>query len=183
MDYFDEQVIDLLIDTLEYETEFSYEDFCAMFKVARVLNDKYYEKPDRWITKKGKHIPIFDRDIESYVKRKLAPYKESAKRFIDDTSKLLHQKYKEMKCESFATAYQYPPSIAGKKRGMPMTFDEADHGRSNPNYYFEEEAFKYNCQCCVVAHEARIRGYDVQAVGRKSRVKLINWRIILFRLG
>lgn len=63
----------------------------------------------------------------------------------------------------------YPDSIAGAERGEPMTFDEADNGRANPHYssYFAAigDEFSRNCQSCVVAHEARIRGYDVQAKG------------------
>ena len=43
-----------------------------------------------------------------------------------------------------------------------MTFTEADSGNVNPN--FEEcEGFQCNCQTCVVAFEARLRGYDIEA--------------------
>ena len=61
----------------------------------------------------------------------------------------------------------YPESIAGVYRGRPMTFDEADHGRANPNYsnILPPDLFSDNCQSCVLAHEARIRGYNVCAKG------------------
>ena len=55
-----------------------------------------------------------------------------------------------------------PDEIAGVKRGKPMTRDEANKGRPNPNYELNE-AYKSNCQSCVVSYEARLRGYDVMA--------------------
>lgn len=60
----------------------------------------------------------------------------------------------------------YPDSIAGVKRGEPMSFEQADSGRANPNFslFFQDE-FYINCQSSVIAHKARIRGYDVQAKG------------------
>ena len=52
--------------------------------------------------------------------------------------------------------------IVGVSKGAPMSFDDADGRKANPDY---EEVFarSFNCQTCVVANEARRRGYDVQA--------------------
>ena len=115
-----------------------------------------------------------------------------------------------------------PETLAGVKRGRPMTFDEANELRGNPNYRLSdspeykslqkklddaraeqdklyeamfltgqvdtneiarlegvisetrkrmselakmEASFHNNCQTCVVANEARRRGYNVQATG------------------
>jgi len=61
----------------------------------------------------------------------------------------------------------YPDELAGVKRGeRNMTWDEADHGKGNPNYrpFGGDEGYRKNCQTCVVVHEARLRGYDVQAL-------------------
>ena len=49
-----------------------------------------------------------------------------------------------------------------------MTFEEADGGKVNPNYENVKndngsENYYGNCQCCVIAYEARRRGYDVEA--------------------
>lgn len=58
--------------------------------------------------------------------------------------------------------------IAGVTRGKPMTFEQANTGRANPRYapgLQGERQYQINCQTCVVAHELRMRGYDVQAVG------------------
>lgn len=114
-----------------------------------------------------------------------------------------------------ASATNDPSTIAGVKRGMPMTHEQADEGRANPEYAKPEEfrkkmqeanqrlsdaiynrkseeekiaarkeldqsleeynkamaeakPFRNNCQSCVVAYEARLRGYDVEAIGRSK---------------
>lgn len=61
-----------------------------------------------------------------------------------------------------------PASIAGVAKGNPMTFEEADNGASNPRYDQGTYGVTHNCQTCVVAHEARMRGYDVEAKARSS---------------
>ena len=48
-------------------------------------------------------------------------------------------------------------------KGRPMTHTEADSGRVNPDY-MQRAGANTNCQSCVVAYEARLRGYDVQAL-------------------
>lgn len=53
-------------------------------------------------------------------------------------------------------------TIAGVKKGKPMTFEEADEMRANPLLYTDPD-YQINCQTCVVAHEARLRGFDVSA--------------------
>ena len=49
------------------------------------------------------------------------------------------------------------------KRGMAMSFEEANQGKVNPNYKTEKEGYKINCQRCVVAYEMRRRGFNVEA--------------------
>ena len=49
------------------------------------------------------------------------------------------------------------------KRGM--TFEEANEHRSNPKLLVSWE-YQYNCQCCVVSHELRMRGFNVEAIAR-----------------
>lgn len=53
-----------------------------------------------------------------------------------------------------------PKTIAGVTRGRPMTREEADKGKANPNF-LKGGGYRTNCQSCVVAYEARRRGYDV----------------------
>lgn len=47
-------------------------------------------------------------------------------------------------------------------KGRPMATTAAVSG-ANPNYALGAE-YQYNCQRCVIATEARMRGYDVQAL-------------------
>ena len=51
------------------------------------------------------------------------------------------------------------------KKGM--TFEEANEHRSNPNLLVSREKYQKNCQCCVVSHELRMRGFDVEAIARR----------------
>lgn len=57
----------------------------------------------------------------------------------------------------------FPDEIAGVKRGNEMTREEANGGKPNPNFK-QGHGYKTNCQSCVVAYEARLRGYNVQAL-------------------
>lgn len=83
----------------------------------------------------------------------------------------------------------------GTEKGVDMTFEEANDLRGNPNYAEEwlecdqkeathrmkkadgtqvfvrknpsyKKKFTINCQSCVVAHEMRRRGFDVEAIGK-----------------
>lgn len=56
----------------------------------------------------------------------------------------------------------YPKTILGKERGSPMTFEEADGGNVNPKFN-TNTAYEDNCQSCILAFIARLRGYDVIA--------------------
>lgn len=53
--------------------------------------------------------------------------------------------------------------IAGVKADNPMSFEEANSGNVNPNYN-KNEGYRINCQTCVPVFEARLRGYNVQAL-------------------
>ncbi len=54
-------------------------------------------------------------------------------------------------------------TLAGVVRGEPMSFERADGGRVNPGADNNPKRW-FNCQSCVVAFEARLRGYDVAAL-------------------
>lgn len=60
-----------------------------------------------------------------------------------------------------------PVKIGKFKRGKDMSFEEADSGKPNPKY----GSYKYdvNCQTCVVAMEARLRGYNLSAKAKVTR--------------
>lgn len=62
----------------------------------------------------------------------------------------------------------YPDDIAGVSRGEPMPEEKADKGHPNPNYS-KDNAYRVNCQSCVVTYEARLRGYDVETLPNPQR--------------
>lgn len=64
-----------------------------------------------------------------------------------------------------------PDAIAGVKRGEPMTREQADEGKANPNFS-KGGGYYINCQSCVVTYEARLRGYDVQTLPNTRGSKL-----------
>lgn len=58
--------------------------------------------------------------------------------------------------------------IAGVSKGKPMSFDEADNGRVNPNYGNHDVpgiSFSQNCQSCVVCYQLRKNGFNVKTKG------------------
>ena len=64
----------------------------------------------------------------------------------------------------------HPETIGGVKRtAEEMTYFEADEGKTNPNYKDDvKDGYHKNCQTCVVANEARRRGYDVIALEKND---------------
>lgn len=54
-----------------------------------------------------------------------------------------------------------PDEIGGVKRGEPMDRSAANEGHVNPDFG-KVRGSTTNCQSCVVAYEARLRGYDVK---------------------
>lgn len=63
-----------------------------------------------------------------------------------------------------------PKILAGVKKGRPMTRELANNKNANP-FFGKAEAYGVNCQSCVVAFEARLRGFDVIA---KPNYRIIN---------
>ena len=57
----------------------------------------------------------------------------------------------------------YPKKLAGVERSAPMNKEIANNGNVNPKFKLSK-GYRNNCQTCVVAYEARLRGYDVEAL-------------------
>ena len=55
-----------------------------------------------------------------------------------------------------------PATLGGVSKGNPMSVNNADDKNANPDFEKKDSA-KINCQACVIAYEARRRGYDVEA--------------------
>ena len=90
---------------------------------------------------------------------------------ISKYGKKKYKKSKEAKKENpeHTADFDYIPKtgdeIAGVMPGEPMTFEQADGKRVNPYYGNPEfEGYEKNCPVCVVAFEARVRGYNVRAL-------------------
>ena len=65
-----------------------------------------------------------------------------------------------------------PDQLVGVKRDKPMSFEKANNGAANPHFNtvitttVGDNVFNpyhVNCQTCVLTHEMRLRGYDVEA--------------------
>nr|DAG43207.1 MAG TPA: Minor capsid component [Caudoviricetes sp.] len=93
-----------------------------------------------WITVKGNHIPIKDGQTKE----------QAVKEFLE-------KKGKQSKTNN-------SKPIAGIKKGKPMFFKQANGGKVNPKYTGKRDGYSGNCQTCVAVFEARLRGYDMQAI-------------------
>ena len=58
-----------------------------------------------------------------------------------------------------------PKGLVGAGECTPMSFKDSEKYDVNPHRR-KSALYMLNCQACVVAHEARMRGYDVQAAPR-----------------
>lgn len=93
-----------------------------------------------WITVKDNHIPV-----------KEGQTKEQA------VKEFLAKKGKQSKTNN-------SKPIAGIKQGKPMSFKQANGGKVNPKYTGNRDGYSGNCQTCIAVFEARLRGYDMQAI-------------------
>lgn len=125
---------------------------------------------DAWNALRGFNInpsAEYDRLARIYKKKRDQEYRKGKR-----AEKILRKAQANDPDHSPDYNYDYtknPGKIAGVQKGEPMTFEQADGKRANP--YFDNtinggELFGYtdNCQTCVVAFEARMRGYDVRAL-------------------
>lgn len=99
-------------------------------------------------------------DGKTYYVPSNMKYNDWKETFVDGGSK---ENLQEVGKDGTIDEKLYPKEIAGVKRGSPMTFDDANHGKPNPNY-MKSHGYRINCQSCVVTYEARLRGYDVQTL-------------------
>lgn len=75
------------------------------------------------------------------------------------------QKAASQKAAASGTMKKEPGIPSGWTKGSPMTVQTAAAG-TNPNYTQYIKEWTHNCQRCVSAFEARMRGYDVEALPR-----------------
>ncbi|NLY08557.1 MAG: hypothetical protein GXZ11_01445 [Tissierellia bacterium] len=94
---------------------------------------------------------------DQYVKEETEKLKETAE---------TNRRLQEQNIDIIKSGYR-PEEVAGAKRNQPMTFEQADRGRINPNYG-ERKGFRTNCQSCVAVFEARLRGYDLETLPNEN---------------
>lgn len=130
---------------------------------------------------KGK-LPYFVKDNERVVgnllgwEEKQATEPMSSREKILAAAKARHEARTDKQIENILTRWderKYSPAqqqnfkdIENKmelKRGVSMDFEKANQGKGNIDYKSGIPAFSVNCQSSVVAHELRMRGFDVTA--------------------
>lgn len=130
---------------------------------------------------KGK-LPYFVKDNERVVgnllgwEEKQGIESMSSREKILAAAKVRHEARTDKQIENILTRWderKYSPAqqqnfkdIENKmelKRGVSMDFEKANQGKGNIDYKSGIPAFSVNCQSSVVAHELRMRGFDVTA--------------------
>ena len=66
----------------------------------------------------------------------------------------------------------------GVKKGKPMSYEDADTGRENPNYNVNKiDEWRNNCQSCTMVHELRRRGFDIEvAPNARKLFSTFDWQ-------
>lgn len=109
---------------------------------------------------KKKELSLFEIAKQRHAKR--------TQEQVDDIKRRYWQRFEpdylsdEQKAANIEAYLQIEKDL-GIKRGKPMTFTEANEMKGNP-HFGENEGYRINCQTCVVAHELRLRGFDVSAL-------------------
>lgn len=131
-------------------------------------NEERIEKAEKRGT-----LPYFIRDNKGEVERILHPDKEAentAQSKIAESAKAtaVNPKPKPKEPTAQEKNHQELAKALDIKQGEPMSFEEANEMRGNPNY---KKGVKYrvNCQCSVLANEMRRRGFDVEAYGNTKQ--------------
>ena len=138
------------------------------------------------VARKNDKLPYFVRDNEKVVgdivgwkAKPIAPKtttKETSKERIFKAAKIRHEartteqindilmRWDERKyTSSQKDNFQLLEDVWGIKRGVSMSFENANQGKGNLGYKTGQNEYKVNCQSSVVSHEMRMRGFDVTA--------------------
>lgn len=147
---------------------------------------KWCEKNEEKLTKarKANKLPYFVRDNEKLVgdiigwkEEERQPKKKLTKREqILENARKRHEARTEEQINDILQRYdarKYTSALRDNfksiedtmkiKRGVSMDFEKANQGKGNVDYKTGISAYKVNCQSSVVAHELRMRGFDVTA--------------------
>lgn len=141
----------------------------------RNFKDWYTDNTDRIANTKSQ--PYFLRDNQKLIEKKSPKYVGT--KLGRKAQKEAYEAYKDSKPPTLSEAQKKNINEIANELGIevtPMNFDEANHGRANINWRNGEE-YKNNCQCCVVIHEARLRGLNVTALGYSSDKTSIQYKL------
>lgn len=146
-------------DTKKYRLPF------ALCKSRGITIQDWWRPRDAWnaLKRKGVVDNVSEEYKEFYRQKESANSKESRKRNKAENIKI----EKQLKDPNHNPDRNYKHKdgyIAGAIKGKPMNFKQADSGNVNPYYYSKHLGYDTNCQTCVVAYEARRRGYNVRAL-------------------
>lgn len=155
-------------DDQEKENNWKYRFPFALCKEKGIALPENATPRDAWNALKGIGINPDD-EYENAIRERRKKYfqlqaKAKAKRKREEAKERKKQSYDP----EHSPDYNYkhtPGTVAGVKKGQPMSFEKANGGAPNP-YFNDKKYFGYssNCQSCTVAFEARLRGYDVRAL-------------------
>lgn len=137
----------------------------ALCKAKGIQIQDWWTPRDAWNTLKrgGAVSDVSEEYAEFFRRKKKERQKEVAK--IKKEHKDLVKKQEDMEEHNPLAGYTHQKgSIAGVRKGNPMTFEEADSGRVNPFFGDNVVGYKTNCQTCVATYVARRLGYDVRAL-------------------
>lgn len=79
---------------------------------------------------------------------------------------------KEASARSDAAYKKYYEAVKNKAPQEEIDHEKQQYEKAFKEYeiaYAENRQYRINCQSCVVAYEARLRGYDVEATGRNKK--------------
>ena len=128
-----------------------YSDFSKKFKLPEQRERIYYDL-------RGRVAP----SQRTYKKWQAEQLEKKAKR---DAKKAAAAQRASQKAASSGKIKGEPGIPSGWVKGSPMDAKTAAQG-TNPNYNMHITEWTHNCQRCVSAFEARMRGYDVEALPR-----------------
>lgn len=145
-------------------------------------NFKAWSKNNAERVERAKSVPYFIRDNRGYYDSVIAPKYGVVQgvKLGRTAEKEAYKLYKDLPAPTLSKEVVANTKDIANSLGVtytkPMTFLEADAGRSNVNYSKGLE-YKENCQCCVVTHEARLRGLNITSVGYSYNRASMSWKL------
>ena len=118
-------------------------------------NYEQWVEDNQQCIEKHKTLPYFLTDNKKFLNQTIEKHgREATKQARQALAKHTEKhNYTEAQQENFKAIEQ----ATGYLRGAPMTFEQADNGRSN------QSKDKDNCAACVLTHELRLRGFNITA--------------------